>query len=103
MAIKVLQNYVIMYQTKSELLNTNVSFYVNRYSSQPISVTVEEVLNRIASNYYEEQIKRIRFFKQKEKFEEANRIKNNLNAVTFCGNFEADRKLHYVSSIIIFL
>lgn len=89
---KVLQNYVIMYQTKSELLNTNVSFYVNRYSSQPISVTVEEVLNRIASNYYEEQIKRIRFFKQKEKFEEANRIKNNLNAVTFCGNFEADRK-----------
>lgn len=54
---KVLQNYVIMYQTKSELLNTNVSFYVNRYSSQPISVTVEEVLNRIASNYYEEQIK----------------------------------------------
>lgn len=76
---------------KEELLNTPISFYRNMRSTKVIQTTVEKVLNAIEGPFYETQVKTIRHLKAQGKQAEADEVKGNLHAVTFCATFEGRR------------
>lgn len=76
---------------KEELLNTPISFYRNMRSTKVIQTTVEKVLNAIEGPFYETQVKTIRHLKARGKQAEADEVKGNLHAVTFCATFEGRR------------
>lgn len=80
-----------MFMNKEELMVIPVSFYRNMRSATPELLNVGRVLDGIAGNYYESQVKRIRHLKEEGKIEEANELKQNLHAVTFCATFEGRR------------
>lgn len=76
---------------KDELTVIPVSFYRNMRSATPELLNIGRALDGIAGNYYESQVKRIRHLKEYGKIEEANELKQNLHAVTFCATFEGRR------------
>ena len=75
-----------------ELKDITVSFYRHMKSSTMELMTVGRVLNGICSDYYEPQVDKIRKLKDAAMTEEADEIKHNLHAVTFCATFK-DRRL----------
>lgn len=76
---------------KEELLNIPVSFFRNMKSTDVVQTQVENVLNAICSPFYEKQVKAIRQLKSQGKQDEADEIKGNLHAVTFCATFNGRR------------
>lgn len=91
--------------SKEELLALPVSFYRNMKSSKAESLTVGRVLNGIKGNYYAADIQLIRSLRGQGKKQEADELKGNLHAVTFCATF-AGRRLsslyeHYNSVMVI--
>ena len=76
---------------KEELLNIPVSFFRNMKSTDVVQTQVENVLNAICSPFYEKQVKAIRQLKSQGKQDEADEVKGNLHAVTFCATFENRR------------
>lgn len=77
---------------KEVLLDVQVSFYRNMKSSIAQTVSVGSVLDAIRGNFYESQIKTIRQLRSLGKQVEADEVKSNLHAVTFCSTFK-DRRL----------
>lgn len=77
--------------TKNELLDKTVSFYRHKKSAEAVPATVGQVLNAIRSPFYESQVATIRQLKAQGKLAEADEIKGNLHAVTFCATFESRR------------
>lgn len=80
-----------MLMNKDELTVIPVSFYRNMRSATPELLNIGRVLDGIAGNYYESQVKRIRNLKENGKNEEAYELKQNLHAVTFCATFAGRR------------
>lgn len=76
---------------KEELLDLMVSFYRNMKSSVAEPVKMGAVLDAIQGDFYETQIKTIRQFRALGKQEEADEVKKNLHAVTFCATFRNRR------------
>lgn len=76
---------------REELLNIQVSFYRNMKSTEVIQTNVEKVLSAIKGTFYETQVKTIRQLKTQGKQAEADELKGNLHAVTFCATFEGRR------------
>lgn len=76
---------------KNELKEIPVSFYRNMRSTTSELMNIGRVLDGIAGDYYESQVKRIRHFKEEGKIEEANELKQNLHAVTFSATFKSRR------------
>lgn len=76
---------------KEELLEIPVSFYRNMKSTEVVPATIGKVLDAIQSPFYESQVKSIRKLKILGKFEEADELKGNLHAVTFCATFKGRR------------
>ena len=88
-----------------ELKDIAVSFYRHMKSPTMELMTVGRVLKGICSDYYEPQVDKIRKLKDAAKTIEADEIKHNLHAVTFCATFK-DRRLsslyqHYNSLMVI--
>lgn len=76
---------------KEELLQLPVSFYLNMKSSSPKEMTIGRVENGIVGDFYASQIKQIRLLREMGKKEEADELKTNLHAVTFCATFKKRR------------
>ena len=76
---------------KEELITFNVSFYRNMKSADAKPATIGQVLAAIRSSFYEPQVMKIRQLKAQEKQDEADDIKSNLHAVTFCATFNGRR------------
>ena len=88
-----------------ELKDIAVSFYRHMKSPTMELMTVGRVLKGICSDYYEPQVDKIRKLKEAAMTIEADEIKHNLHAVTFCATFK-DRRLsslyqHYNSLMVI--
>ena len=81
-----------MKMMSQELLRIPVSFYRNMKDSIAEPFTIERILKGIRSDFYESQIKRIRQLKNEGKKKEADELKGNLHAVTFCATFNNRRK-----------
>lgn len=77
--------------TKDELTAINVSFYRNMKSADAKAVTIGQVLDAIRSTFYEPQVSTIRRLKAEGKKAEADEVKGNLHAVTFCATFNGRR------------
>jgi len=77
--------------TKDEFTAINVSFYRNMKSASALPVTIGQVLKAIRGSFYEQQVTTIRQLKAQGKQEEANEIKSNLHAATFCATFSGRR------------
>lgn len=77
--------------TKEELTAINVSFYRNMKSADAKPATIGQVLTTIRSSFYEPQVTTIRQLKAQGKQAEADEIKSNLHAVTFCATFNGRR------------
>ena len=77
--------------TKEELSALNVSFYRNLKSADAKIVTIGQVLDAIRSTFYEPQVTTIRRLKAEGKKAEADEVKSNLHAVTFCATFNGRR------------
>lgn len=77
--------------TNQELRNIPVSFYRHKTSVEPQPTFVGNVLDAIRGKFYESQVRTIRMLKTQGKNDEANEIKNNLHAVTFCATFPGRR------------
>lgn len=82
---------------KEQLQKIPVSFYRNMKDSLCEPLTVERVLNGIRSNFYESQIKKIRLLREDGRKQEADELKENLHAVTFCATFDKRRKSSFYS------
>lgn len=76
---------------KEELLEIPVSFYRNMKSTEVVPATIGKVLDAIQGSFYELQVKSIRKLKILGKFAEADELKGNLHAVTFCATFKGRR------------
>lgn len=76
---------------KEELIAIPVSFYRNMKSSVAEPVTIGPVLDAIRGSFYETQVKTIRQLKAQGKQDEADEVKGNLHAVTFCATFKSRR------------
>lgn len=77
--------------TKDKLTDINVSFYRNMKSADAKPATIGQVLTAIRSSFYESQVTTIRQLKYQGKQDEADEIKSNLHAVTFCATFNGRR------------
>lgn len=77
--------------TKDELTAINVSFYRNMKSADAKAATIGQVLDVIRSTFYETQVTTIRRLKAEGKKAEADEVKGNLHAVTFCATFQNRR------------
>lgn len=77
--------------TKDELIRIPVSFYRNMKSADAKPVTIGQVLDAIRSSFYESQVKTIRLLKEQGRTDEADEVKGNLHAVTFCATFKGRR------------
>ena len=77
--------------TKDKLTAINVSFYRNMKSADAKPATIGQVLTAIRSSFYESQVTTIRQLKSQGKQVEADEIKSNLHAVTFCATFNGRR------------
>lgn len=77
--------------TKEDFINIRVSFFRHKTSSEPVLATIGQVFVAIKGSFYENQIKTIRRLKAQGKQAEADEVKNNLHAVTFCATFEGRR------------
>ena len=91
--------------TKEGLLSIPVSFYRNMKSTEVVQTSVDKVLSAIQGSFYETQVKTIRQLKAQGKQAEADEVKGNLHAVTFCATFE-NRRLsslyqHYNNLMVI--
>ena len=95
---------ILFDMTKDELTTINLSFYRNMKSVGAMQVTIGQVLTAIRGSFYEHQVTTIRQLKAQGKQEEANEIKSNLHAVTFCATF-CDRRLsslyHTYNSLMV--
>ena len=76
---------------KEELIKIQVSVFRQMRSASSDTVDIETVLNAIKGSFYESQVKTIRFLKDHGKQQEANEVKQNLHAVTFCATFNSRR------------
>jgi len=82
---------ILQAMNKNELLSIPVSFYRNMRSADSEASTIGDVLDAIKGPRYESQIKMIRQLKTVGRIEEANEVKSNLHAVTFCATFQHRR------------
>lgn len=76
---------------KEDLIAIPVSFYRNMKSSEAELMTIGSVLEDIRGAFYETQVKTIRQLKAQGKQKEADEVKGNLHAVTFCATFKSRR------------
>lgn len=77
--------------TNEELKSIPISFFLNMKSAEARTASVGQVLDAITGPFYEKQVKTIRQLKAQGKKDEANEIKGNLHAVTFCATFKGRR------------
>ena len=82
---------ILFDMTKDKLTAINVSFYRNMKSADAKPATIGQVLTAIRSSFYESQVTTIRQLKSQGKQVEADEIKSNLHAVTFCATFNGRR------------
>lgn len=90
---------------KEELLNISVSFYRYLKSAVAVPANIGQVLAAIRGSYYETQVRNIRGLIAQGKKAEADELKGNLPAVTFCATFQGRRLSglcqHYNSLMVI--
>lgn len=76
----------------SGVLDKQISYQVNTWSSPSKEMTIKEALLEIKSNNHKQQVLRLRSILQAGNKEEYSSHKRTLPAVTFCGTFDRERK-----------
>lgn len=75
-----------------DVLNKQISYQANTWSSLSKEMTIKEALLEIQSNKHKQQVSKLRSILQVGQKDEYTSHKRTLPAVTFCGTFEGERK-----------
>lgn len=87
-----------------DVLNKQISYQTNTWSSVSKELTIKEALLEIQSNKHKQQISRLRSILQTGNKDEYSSHKRTLPAITFCGTFNGERKkakLKTYNSVIV--
>lgn len=74
------------------ILDRQISYQVNTWSSPTKEMTIKEALLEIKSNNHKQQVLRLRSILKAGNKDEYGSHKRTLPAVTFCGTFDGERK-----------
>ena len=92
-------------RSKADLIQLNVSFYMNVKATKKMDMPIGRVLDGIRKCAYGEAVNKARKCLMKGDKDGYNHVKNQLPAVTFCGTFEsghkADECTHYNELMVI--
>lgn len=87
-----------------DILNKQISYQANTWSSLSKEMTIKDALLEIQSNKHKQQVSKLRSILQAGQKDEYTSHKRTLPAVTFCGTFDGVRKkakLKTYNSVIV--